>query len=133
MRRWAIAGCAAVACLLVSVQSPAAEPIGSQPAELMTTPLAGDSEREVKIVNVVLPPGADSGRIYRHGDEFTTVQEGEVRIDVDGKGEQVVKAGEALHIDPMVVHRTRNISDKPARLMQVLIIAKAKPMTEKAE
>lgn len=99
----------------------------------MTTPLKDDPEREVKIMNVVLRPGADSGRHIHHGDQYTTVQDGEIHVDIDGKREQVVKAGQALHIDPMVVHRTRNMSDTPARKMEVFIIAKGKPLSEKSE
>ena len=124
MRRSTILVCAALSWLIaVSPRSPAAEAVKSQPTVLMTTPLAGDDEREVKIVNVILPPGADSGRHHHPGDQYTTVQEGEIHITVDGSGEHVLKAGEALHIDPMVVHRTRNLTDKPARTTEVFYCA----------
>ena len=136
MRKFIYVACAAAAIgggAMTAVPSYAADPVKSQPTELMTAPLTGDADREVKVLNVVLPPGADSGRHYHHGDQYTTVQEGEIHIAVEGKGEHVLKAGEALHIDPMVVHRTQNMSDKPARTTELFIIAKGKPLSEKSE
>jgi quercetin dioxygenase-like cupin family protein len=124
---------AAVATAATLVSSQAAEPVKSQPTELVTTPLTGDAAREVKVINVLLPPGSDSGRHYHHGDQYTTVQEGEIHIDIDGKGDRAYKAGDAVHIDPMVVHRTQNLSGAPARTTEVFIIAKGKPLTEKSE
>ena len=131
MRMLVLLSAAATAATLVSSQ--AAEPVKSQPTELVTTPLTGDAAREVKVINVLLPPGSDSGRHYHHGDQYTTVQEGEIHIDIDGKGDRAYKAGDAVHIDPMVVHRTQNLSGAPARTTEVFIIAKGKPLTEKSE
>jgi quercetin dioxygenase-like cupin family protein len=135
MRRWAIFGCMVAACgmMTATVLSQAAEPVKSTPTELMTTPLTGDASREVKVINVMLPPGSDSGRHTHHGDQYTTVQEGEIHIDIDGKGDHIYKAGDAVHIDPMVVHRTQNLSGKPARTTELFIVAKGKPLSEKVE
>jgi quercetin dioxygenase-like cupin family protein len=111
----------------------AAESVKSQPTELLSTPLTGDAGREVKVINVLLPPGADSGRHVHHGDQYTTVQEGEIHIDIEGNGDHVFKAGDAVHIDPMVVHRTQNLSGKPARTTELFIVAKGQPLSEKVE
>ncbi len=121
---------AAVATFMVAH---AAEPVKSQSTEVAPTPLTGDASREVRIFNVLLPPNADSGRHYHHGDQYTTVQEGEIHIDIDGKGDHAYKAGEVVHIDPMVVHRTQNLSGAPARTTEFFIVAKGKPITEKSE
>jgi quercetin dioxygenase-like cupin family protein len=131
MRRLMILTCALA--LTAAVPSFAADTVKTQPKEVVTTPLAGDPSREVKILNVVLPPGADSGRHYHHGDQYTTVQEGELQIDVDGQGTHVLKAGEALHIEPMVWHRTQNLSGQQARTTEFFIIAKGKPLAERDE
>jgi hypothetical protein len=61
------------------------------------------------------------------------VQEGEIHIDIDGKGDKVFKAGDAVHVDPMTVHRTQKMSDKPARTTELFIVAKGKPLSEKSE
>jgi quercetin dioxygenase-like cupin family protein len=139
MRTWIYAACAAavMAGTTPVLLSRAAEPVAVKATVIATVPLTGDASREVRILNVVLPPGADSGRHIHHGDQFTTVQEGEIEITVEGKGEgagaHVLKMGEALHIPPMVVHRTRNLSGKPARTTEFFIVEKGKPLTEKVE
>ena len=135
MRTWGYAACAAavIGGLTTAMLSQAAEPVATKPTELITTPLTGDDAREVKILNVLLPAGADSGRHRHHGDQYTTVQEGEIKITVDGSGEHVLKAGEVLHIPPMVVHRTQNLSGQPARTTELFIVAKGMPLSEKVE
>ncbi|HZB93196.1 MAG TPA: cupin domain-containing protein [Stellaceae bacterium] len=119
--------------LLVGAAGQADEPVKNQATELLSTPLTGDLSREVRVLNVIQPPGADSGRHFHHGDQYTIVQEGEIKIAVDGDGEHVLKAGQVLHIPPMTVHRTQNLSGKPARTTEFFIVAKGKPLTEKAE
>jgi quercetin dioxygenase-like cupin family protein len=131
--RMTVLGCAVLAAAATVVVAQAAEPVKSQSSEVVTAPLTGDPSREVRVFNVLLPPGADSGRHYHHGDQYTTVQEGEVHIDIDGKGDHAYKAGEAVHIDPMVVHRTQNLSGAPTRTVELFIVAKGKPITEKSE
>ena len=131
MRALVLVSAVLAAAAIVAAQ--AAEPVKSQSSEVVTTPLTGDASREVKVFNVLLPPGADSGRHYHHGDQYTTVQEGEIHIDIDGKGDHVYKAGEAMHIDPMVLHRTQNLSGAPARTVELFIVAKGKPLSEKSE
>jgi quercetin dioxygenase-like cupin family protein len=132
MRHWVISGCALVMAGVAGTLAPtqAADAVKSQPTELLAVPLTGDASREVKVINVILPPGADSGRHFHHGDQYTTVQEGEIHIDIDGKGDRAYKAGEAVHIEPMVMHRTRNLSGKPARTTELFIVAKGKPLVE---
>lgn len=134
MRKFIYVACAAAAIGgAAAVLSQAAEPVKTQPTVLMTTPLTGDASREVRVINVILPPGADSGRHYHHGDQYTTVQEGEIHVAVEGKGDHVLKAGDALHIDPMTVHRTQNMSGQAARTTELFIVAKDKPLSEKSE
>ncbi|HEX9489732.1 MAG TPA: cupin domain-containing protein [Stellaceae bacterium] len=135
MRYWVISGCVLAMAGIVGATAPAqaADAVKSQPTELLTAPLTGDASREVKILSVLLPVGADSGRHVHHGDQYTTVQEGEIHIDIDGKGDQVFKAGDVVHIDPMVVHRTQNLSGKPARTTELFIVAKGKPLSERAD
>ncbi len=135
MRKWVHAACAAaiVGGAATAMLSQAAEPVAVKPTELISTPLTGDATREVRILNVAIPPGADSGRHFHHGDQYTTVQEGEIEITVDGSGAHLLKAGQVLHIPPMVVHETRNLSNQPARTTELFIVAKGQPLTEKAK
>ena len=132
MRHWVYSGCAMAMAGILGAAAPAqaADAVKSQPTELLTAPLTGDAGREVKIINVILPPGADSGPHFHHGDQYTTVQEGEIHIDVDGKGDHAFKAGEVVHIEPLAVHRTQNLSGKPARTTELFIVDKGKPLVD---
>jgi oxalate decarboxylase/phosphoglucose isomerase-like protein (cupin superfamily) len=40
------------------------------------------------------------------------------------------KAGDVVHIEPMAVHRTQNLSGKPARTTELFIVAKGKPLVD---
>jgi quercetin dioxygenase-like cupin family protein len=131
MRHLMILSCAIA--VVAAAPGWAAETVKPQPTEIQNTPLTGDPSREVKILNVILPPNADSGRHYHHGDQYTTVQEGMIQIDVDGTGAHVYKAGDAAHIPPNVWHRTTNMSDKPARTTELFIVEKGKPLAEREE
>jgi quercetin dioxygenase-like cupin family protein len=135
MRPWIYAAGAAavIAATAPMLLSRAAEPVATKPTVIAEAPLTGDATRQVRILNVLLPPGADSGRHFHHGDQFTTVQEGEIEITVDGDGPHVLKAGQALHLAPMVVHETRTRGSQPARTTEFFIVAKDKPLTEKVE
>jgi quercetin dioxygenase-like cupin family protein len=125
-------GCLVAAAAALTTVSAADKP-ATKPSELIVTPLTGDASRIVRLINVEIPPGADSGRHHHFGDQFTTVQEGEIHIAIEGQGDKLYKAGDVAHIDPMVVHRTYNASDRPARTLEVFIVAKDKPNTVKEE
>jgi quercetin dioxygenase-like cupin family protein len=135
MRYWVISGCAVAMAGIVGATAPAraADAVKSQPTELLTAPLTGDASREVKIINVILPPGADSGPHFHHGDQYTTVQEGEIHIDIAGQGDHAFKAGDVVHIEPLAVHRTQNLSGNPARTTELFIVAKGMPLVNRPE
>jgi quercetin dioxygenase-like cupin family protein len=135
MRYWVISGCAVALAGMVGAAAPAqaADAVKTQPTELLSAPLTGDASREVKILSVILPPDADSGRHFHHGDQYTTVQEGEIHIAIEGKGEKAYKAGDVVHVDPNVIHRTQNLSGKPARTTELFIVEKGKPLSEREE
>src|SRR5882672_7752166 len=91
---------------------------------VMQEPLTGDPSREIVAITVVLPPGASTGRHTHPGDQYSVVQEGEVRVMVDGFGPKVFKAGEGFHINPGVVHENQNAStDRQARTTEFFIVA----------
>ena len=79
---------------------------------------------------MTFPPGGDTGRHRHPGDEYLMVQEGEILHSVDGEAPRTLKAGDSLHTDPGIVHRNQNVSDKPARAIEVFIVDKGKPRLE---
>jgi quercetin dioxygenase-like cupin family protein len=95
-----------------------------------TTPLENDATREVGLQTVTMPPGAGN-QFHRHpGDQWTAVQEGEVTFTVYGKPPVVLKPGDSNYVPRGVIHRQQNLSDKPARYIEMRVFDAGKPPTE---
>ena len=77
----------------------------------------GDSENITQIARSIFPPG-ESCEAHSHSDmwEFFLVDCGEVTFLINGK-EMVLKAGDAVLIEPRDVHMVKNCSPIRAELM----------------
>jgi quercetin dioxygenase-like cupin family protein len=105
-------------------------PPASQNKRYFTMPLENDPTREVGLQTVTMPPGAGN-QFHRHpGEQWTAVQEGEVTFTIKGQPPQVLKAGDSNHVARGVIHRQQNLSDKPARYIEMRIFDKGKPASE---
>jgi quercetin dioxygenase-like cupin family protein len=119
----------AVAILTATAWSQAPAP-AFQNHRYFTTPLEKDPTREVGMQTVTMPPGAGN-QFHRHpGDQWTAVQEGEVTFTVKGQPPQVLKAGDSNYVPRGTIHRQQNLSDKPARYIEMRIFDKDKPAAE---
>jgi quercetin dioxygenase-like cupin family protein len=95
-----------------------------------TMPLENDPTREVGLQSVLMPPGGGN-EFHRHpGDQWTAIQEGEITYTVRGQPPQVLKAGDSNYVPRGTIHRQQNLSDKPARYIEMRIFDKGKPPTE---
>ena len=93
-------------------------------------PLEKDPTREVGLQSVTMPPGAGN-QFHRHpGDQWTAIQEGEITFTIKGKPPQVLKAGEYNHVPRGTIHRQQNLSDRPARYIEMRIFDKGVPASE---
>jgi quercetin dioxygenase-like cupin family protein len=107
-----------------------APPSGFQAKPYFEMPLEKDPSRIVRLQSVVIPPGAGN-QFHRHpGDQWWAVQEGEVTFTVKGKPPRVMKAGDYVYVPRGTVHRNQNVSNKPARSVELNITDKGKPQTE---
>ncbi len=95
-----------------------------------TTPLENDAAREVGMQSVIAPPGSGN-QFHRHpGDQWTAIQEGEITFTVKGKPPVVLKAGDSNYVPRGTIHRQQNLTDKPARYIEMRIFDKDKPAAE---
>ena len=95
-----------------------------------TTPLENDPTREVGLQSVTMPPGAGN-QFHRHpGDQWWAVQEGEVTFTIKGEAPRLMKPGDWVYVPRGTVHRNQNLTDKPARAINLNIMDKDKPQTE---
>src|SRR6476659_6637263 len=115
-----IAGVGMIAATALTQTPPARTP----PLQYITTPLEGDATREVRLQSVTLPPGGGN-TFHRHPrDQWVTIQEGEIQFIIKGQEPRMMKTGEAIHVPRGVVHRNQNVSDKPARTVELVIVDK---------
>ena len=95
-----------------------------------TMPLEKDPTREVGLQSVTMPPGAGN-QFHRHpGEQWTAVQEGEVTFTVKGQPPQVLKAGDHNYVPRGTIHRQQNLTDKPARYIEMRVFDKGVPASE---
>jgi quercetin dioxygenase-like cupin family protein len=95
-----------------------------------TTPLENDPSRFVRLQSVTIPAG-QGNNFHRHpGDQWSAVQEGEVTLTIQGQAPRTLKAGDNAYIPRGTVHRNQNLTDKPARTIELNIMDKDKPMME---
>jgi quercetin dioxygenase-like cupin family protein len=95
-----------------------------------TAPLEKDPTREVGMQSVAAPPGSGN-QFHRHpGDQWTAVQEGEITFTVKGKPPVVLKAGDSNYVPRGTIHRQQNLTDKPARYIEMRVFDKDKPAAE---
>jgi quercetin dioxygenase-like cupin family protein len=120
----AVAGLAAAAAWS---QTPAP---ANNVVQYFTTPLENDASRIVRLQSVNLP--AQGGTpFHRHpGDQWEVVQEGEVTYTAKGQAPRVLKVGESMYIPRGTIHRNQNLTDKPARTVELVILDKDKPGLE---
>jgi quercetin dioxygenase-like cupin family protein len=98
-----------------------------------TTPLENDASRYVRLQSVSIP--ANSGnKFHRHpGDQWAAVQEGEVTLIVKDQPPRTLKVGDSVYIPRGTIHRNQNMTDKPARTIELVILDKDKPALEQVD
>ena len=126
----AAAGLMASGALTFAAQQ--SEPAGSgfQPKPYFQMPLERDPTRQVRLQSVVIPAGAGN-QFHRHpGDQWWAVQEGEVVYTVKGQTPRVLKPGDFVYVPRGTIHRNQNMTNRPARSIELNITDKDKPQTE---
>ncbi len=132
MKRFAPVCLAATAAALMFVASGQSAENGFQPKPYFQMPLEKDPSRVVRLQNVTLQPGAGN-TFHRHpGDQWWAIQEGEVTFTIKGQAPRVLKAGDYVYVPRGTIHRNQNLSNRPARAIELNITDKDKPQTEQA-
>ena len=88
--------------------------------------------REVITAVGEFQPGASPGRHTHPGEEVSYVLEGSVVLEVAGKPNTTVRAGEAFIIPAGVVHNATNESKMVAKIVANYIVEKGKPLATPA-
>jgi quercetin dioxygenase-like cupin family protein len=125
-----------VPAVIVSVGMVAAAAWSQAPAPnpnvkvYFTSPLEKDEGRIVRLQTVNIP-AMSGNNFHRHpGDQWSAVQEGEVTLTFKGQAPRTLKVGDSAYIPRGTIHRNQNLTDKPARSIELNIIDKDKPALE---
>ena len=124
--------CLSVTALLALAPVPAD---AAEVKELFATDLPDYPGKEGRMIEVTYTPG-DKDMVHRHdADAFVYVLEGDIVMQLKGKPEVTLKAGDTFYEGPTDVHVVgRNASStKPARFIVVLLKAKGAPILTPVE
>lgn len=90
------------------------------------------SGREAVMAIVELPPGSAEGRHSHPAEVFAYLMEGTATLEVEGKPNATLKAGDTFYIPPGQIHQGINNGSAPAKLVAVFVAEKGKPLTTPA-
>jgi quercetin dioxygenase-like cupin family protein len=86
---------------------------------------------EAILVQRDLPAGAESGKHTQGGNEIVYIEQGSVILQVQGKPDKTVKAGEAFTTSAGEVHNVKNASSsEPAKALAFYVAKKGTKMEE---
>lgn len=91
------------------------------------------SEKEAVILAVEIQPGAEEGRHTHPAELYAVVQEGALLLEVEGKDNQTLKAGEAFFVAPGKIHNGKNVGTVTTKLNAFLVAEKGKPLSSPAK
>ncbi|MBZ5648235.1 MAG: cupin domain-containing protein [Acidobacteriia bacterium] len=88
---------------------------------------------EAVMASVELPPGSAEGKHTHPAEVYVFVQEGTILLELAGKPDATLKAGDIFYVAPGQVHQAINKGNVTAKLAVVFVAEKGKPLTTKAE
>jgi quercetin dioxygenase-like cupin family protein len=88
---------------------------------------------ETVLAEVSIAVGGREGRHSHSGTLVGYILEGELTLELEGKPTKIVKAGEAVLIEPLQVHEGFNKGSVPIKALVTFIVEKGKPLTTPAQ
>jgi len=84
--------------------------------------------REVVQARAEFEPGAAIGKHTHPGDEIGYVLEGTLELEVAGKPNATVKAGDAFFVPAGTIHAAKNTGSAEAKVLATYVVEKGKPL-----
>ena len=119
----------AASCIIaLPLSADAQQRTGINTRPLIAQPVTGVPDKEIVIVAVDFEPGGSSGLHTHPGDEHGTVIEGTLMVRSGKDGEfKILTVGQTFSTPPNTPNELKNTSDKPAKIINVLVLDKGKP------
>jgi quercetin dioxygenase-like cupin family protein len=116
--------------LALALPALAAEPARNKPTIVLQEDISDLPGKQFVLLHNDYVPGAVSPLHRHNGDQWSVVELGEVAISVNGEPEKTYKVGDRLHIPAGVPHSGVNHGSTPARVMEMFVIEKGKPLLD---
>lgn len=116
------------ASFIVALPRPAAAQIGLE-RKVVLQQDAQIPGYEVVLAEVSIAVGGREGRHWHSGTLVGYILEGELTLELEGQPTEIVKAGEAVLIEPRQVHEGFNKGSVPIKALVTFIVEKGKPLT----
>jgi len=100
---------------------------GIKSVPLVKKPVTGVPDKEMTILSIELAPGGASGLHTHPGDEHGTVVEGALMVKIGDGDYTPVTVGQTFSAPPNTPMGIMNKTDKPTKVINVLILEKGKP------
>ena len=84
-------------------------------------------------VRAEFEPGASIGKHTHPGEEFGYLLEGTLELEIAGKPNATLKAGDTFFVPPETVHAARNVGKGPAKVLATYVVEKGKPLATMAK
>jgi quercetin dioxygenase-like cupin family protein len=94
--------------------------------------LTGFSGHEGVVALVEFAPGAQEPKHTHPGDVFGYVQEGSLKLHVEGRPDTTVKQGEVFFVPAGKVHWAVNEGTTPVKTVATFVVEKGKPLASPA-
>jgi quercetin dioxygenase-like cupin family protein len=88
---------------------------------------------ETVVAEVSIAVGGREGRHWHSGTLVGYILEGVLTLELEGQPTKIVKAGEAVLIEPLQVHEGFNKGSVPIKALVTFIVEKGKPLTTAAQ
>src|SRR5205814_8339799 len=124
----AVAGAAAALVGAWTSGSLKAQQPGFKRVELQRHDL-GVPGREAVQARAEFEPGAAVGKHTHPGEEFGYLLEGTLELEVAGKPNTRLKAGDAFFVPPETIHAAKHVGSGPAKVLATYVVEKGKPLS----
>lgn len=85
--------------------------------------------REVVMAAVEIPVGGAEGRHTHPAEVYAFVEEGSLKLEIEGKPDANLKGGDIFTVAPGQIHQATNTGSTPVKLKVVFVAEKGKPLT----
>jgi quercetin dioxygenase-like cupin family protein len=98
-------------------------------SRISLTGISGAPHHQLLIQSVSFEPGAAVPPHYHPGDKTVRIDEGEITFVIGDDPPRVFHAGDTVRIPAGVINAAYNLTDEPARALEIIVAARGEPLS----